>query len=180
MWCEAPIRREAFEVVSPSPWWNTFDMRSQKNLSHSSLMTSAAPPRREVLLPRASLVVVVRFLEDVLGSRASSLDGVMAARGGLEGGDGRPEEGTSGIPLDPGSPGSAVVQALERARGVDEVAAGKDVGRADDVLAVITTVIIHGIFHGRHFELVGRGGCLGTGLGLKRGREEGSAEADWN
>lgn len=56
-----------------------------------------------------------------------------------------------------GSPGSAVVQALERARGVDEVAAGKDVGLADDVLAVITTVIIHGIFHGRHVELLVRG-----------------------
>lgn len=33
--------------------------------------------------------------------KASSLDEVMAARGGLDGGDGSPEIGTSGIPLGP-------------------------------------------------------------------------------
>lgn len=41
----------------------------------------------------------LRFLG--LGCRASSLDDVMAARGGLDGGDGSPEMGTSGIPLGP-------------------------------------------------------------------------------
>ena len=36
-----------------------------------------------------------------LGASASRLDEVMAARGGLEDGEGSPEEGTSGIPLGP-------------------------------------------------------------------------------
>ena len=36
-----------------------------------------------------------------LGCRASSLLEVNAARGGLDGGDGKPEIGTSGIPLGP-------------------------------------------------------------------------------
>ena len=36
-----------------------------------------------------------------LGWRASSLLDVNAARGGLDGGDGKPEIGTSGIPLGP-------------------------------------------------------------------------------
>lgn len=76
----------------------------------------------------------------------------MAARGGLDGGDGRPEEGTSGIPLGPCNPRSAVVKALQRAVRVNKVAAGKDVGLLDNDLAiVITTVIIIGGFHGRHF-----------------------------
>lgn len=69
-------------------------MDSQKNLSHSSLIESAAPPRRPRRRPGIS-----RFL--LLGKRASSLDEVSAARGGLVGGEGSPEEGTSGIPLGP-------------------------------------------------------------------------------
>jgi len=64
---------------------------------------------------------------------------VSAARGGLVGGDGNPEEGTSGIPLGPCNPGSAVVEALEVERRVDHVARGKDIDLLDSVLAVITT-----------------------------------------
>jgi len=73
-----------------------------------------------------------------LGRRASSLDEVSAARGGLVGGEGSPEEGTSGIPLGPCSPGSAVVEALEVRARVDNVAGGKDIDPLDSVLAVIT------------------------------------------
>lgn len=84
---------------------------------------------------------------------ASWLVVVMAARGGLEGGDGSPVEGTSGIPLGPCDGGSAVVEPLERGgRRVDEVAAGEDVGLAGNVLAVvITTTVIVVLFHWRHF-----------------------------
>lgn len=88
-----------------------------------------------------------------LGVSASWLVDVMAARGGLEGGDGSPVEGTSGIPLGPCNAGSAVVEPLERGvQRVDEVAAGEDVGLAGSVLAVVitTTVIIIALFHGRH------------------------------
>ena len=75
----------------------------------------------------------------------------MAARGGLEGGEGSPEEGTSGIPLCPGNARSAVVEALQRRSGrVDEVAAGKDVGLTDSILATTTTPIIIVLFHWRH------------------------------
>lgn len=73
-------------------------MISQKSLSHSSLMRSVAPPRRERDALLEPLPLVLRL---GLGVRASSLDGVIAARGGLDGGDGRPEIGTSGIPLGP-------------------------------------------------------------------------------
>jgi len=85
-------------------------MVSQKNLSHSSLIWSVAPPRRLRLVVVES--VALRFLD--FGCRASSLEEVIAARGGLDGGDGRPEIGTSGIPLGPCSPGSAVVETLQR------------------------------------------------------------------
>jgi hypothetical protein len=77
-----------------------------------------------------------------LGVRASSFDEVIAARGGLDGGEGNPEMGTSGIPLGPCSQGSAVVEALERAGGVDDIAGGENVGLAGHVLAVITTRLI--------------------------------------
>jgi len=88
-----------------------------------------------------------------LGVSASWLVDVMAARGGLEGGDGSPVEGTSGIPLGPCSAGSAVVEPLERGdRRIDEVAAGEDVGLSGNLLAImITTVIVIDVFHGRHF-----------------------------
>lgn len=62
----------------------------------------------------------------------------MAARGGLDGGDGSPEIGTSGIPLCPCSQGSAVVEALQRGRRADDVATGEDVGLTVD-LAIVTT-----------------------------------------
>lgn len=82
----------------------------------------------------------------------------MAARGGLDGGDGSPVEGTSGIPLGPCGPRSAVVEAGERSgRGVDEVAAGEDVGLAVSsgggnflAVAIITPTVIT-LFHWRHF-----------------------------
>lgn len=87
-----------------------------------------------------------------LGVSASSLVAVRAARGGLEGGDGSPVEGTSGIPLGPCDARSAVVQPLEGGgRGVDDVATGEDIGLADNALAVVTTTtIIIIVFHGRH------------------------------
>lgn len=132
-------------------------MVSQKNLSHSSLMRDVAPLRCLVLLflpapPGPALVVVAeRCLLDDLWVRASSLSDVMAARGGLVGGDGSPEEGTSGIPLCPSHARGAVVEAPERGRGVDEVAAGKDIRLAGGgVLAVITTTVIGFLFHWRH------------------------------
>jgi hypothetical protein len=106
-------------------------MGSQKNLSHSSLIDSAAPPRRPRRRPGIS-----RFF---LGRRASSLDEVSAARGGLVGGEGSPEEGTSGIPLGPCNPRRAVVEALEVGSRVDDVARGKDINPLGSVLAVITT-----------------------------------------
>lgn len=75
----------------------------------------------------------------------------MAARGGLEGGDSRAVEGASGIPLCPCDARSAVVEPLQRRSAVDEVAAGKDIGLADNVLAIIiTTVIDTLLFQGRH------------------------------
>lgn len=113
-------------------------------------MRDVAPPRRrwgEPEPPGPALlmvdVVVERRCLD-LGVTASLLSDVMAARGGLVGGDGNPEEGTSGIPLCPGNAGSAVVKSLEGRSGVvDEVAAGKDVGLAGSGnLAVITVTVI--------------------------------------
>src|SRR5687767_871273 len=78
-------------------------MDSQKNLSQSSLILMAAPPRRleplfawDRRLPGYSARCFF-----CLGRRASWLAELSAARGGLVGGDGRPEEGTSGIPLGP-------------------------------------------------------------------------------
>lgn len=77
----------------------------------------------------------------------------MAARGGLEGGDGSPVEGTSGIPLGPGDARSAVVETLQaRGRRVDDIGAGEDIGLAEgNVLAVTTTItVIIIVFHWRH------------------------------
>ncbi len=73
-------------------------------------MRSVAPPRRLPWPPPARELLrllrrlLLRLLVLVLrrfGVSASSLLAVMAARGGLDGGDGRPEVGTSGIPLGP-------------------------------------------------------------------------------
>lgn len=50
------------------------------------------------------------------------MDEFNAARGGLVGGEGIPEVGTSGIPLRPCNPGSAVVDALELGSRVNNVA----------------------------------------------------------
>lgn len=124
-------------------------MDSQKNLSQSSLILMAAPPRRleplPLLLPewdRRLPGYSARWCCFLfLGKKASWLAELSAARGGLVGGEGRPEEGTSGIPLGPGGPGSAVVEALEGGNRVDKVAGGKDVDLVDSVLAVITTPI---------------------------------------
>jgi hypothetical protein len=77
----------------------------------------------------------------------------MAARGGLDGGDGSPVEGTSGIPLGPGGARSAVVETLQaRGRRVDDVGTGEDAGlTGGGVLAITTTtVIIIVLFHWRH------------------------------
>lgn len=74
----------------------------------------------------------------------------MAARGGLDGGDGSPEMGTSGIPLGPCSPGSAVMEALERGGGVDQVATGEDIRPTGNVLAVAITTTRIAVFHWRH------------------------------
>lgn len=75
----------------------------------------------------------------------------MAARGGLDGGDGRPEIGTSGIPLGPCSPGSAVVKPLQGGSGVDEVATGEDIDLPGHGLAIVTTTkIVFIVFHWRH------------------------------
>lgn len=154
-------------------------MVSQKNLSHSSLIERAAPPRRPRRRPGIS-----RFL--LLGKRASSLDEVNAARGGLVGGEGRPEEGTSGIPLGPWGrkkgqhchsqnkisgyawrqrrgckhtcePRSAVVEALEVGNRVDDVAGGKDIDILGNDLAVVTTTIEIFVFHWRHCFRFSRG-----------------------
>lgn len=81
-------------------------MVSQKNLSHSSLMRDVAPPRLrwgEPRPPGPALLFDVDWTRRCLdlGVTASLLSDVMAARGGLVGGDGSPEEGTSGIPLCP-------------------------------------------------------------------------------
>jgi hypothetical protein len=115
-------------------------MVSQKNLSHSPLIWNVAPPRRLRWL-----------LADDLGCIANSLEEVNAARGGLEGGDGSPEMGTSGIPLSPGSPGSAVVETLQRGRRVNEVATGEDIDLVSNDLAVVTTTTgITVLSHWRH------------------------------
>ena len=96
------------------------------------------------------LLLEDRLLFFALGVSANSLVDVRAARGGLDGGEGSPVEGTSGIPLGPCGAGSAVVESLEgRGRLVDQIAAGEDVGLPRGVLAsvVITTVIIIVLFH---------------------------------
>lgn len=69
------------------------------------------------------------------------MDEVSAAKGGLNGGDGSPEVWTSGIPLRPCDPRSAVVEALEVGGRVDHVARGKDVDLGGNALAVVTTTI---------------------------------------
>lgn len=63
----------------------------------------------------------------------------MAARGGLDGGDGIPETATSGIPLGPCGHRSAVMEALQRRRRVDDVATGEDIDLTSRGLAVVTT-----------------------------------------
>jgi len=63
---------------------------------------------------------------------------VVAARGGLSGGDGTPEL-TSGIPLRPAGPGRGVVEALEYHRsGIDGVARRVDGG-------AMGVEVVHGV-----------------------------------
>jgi hypothetical protein len=94
-------------------------------------MVYAAPPLR-------ALVRVLRLL--------------LAARGGLEGGDGVPEP-TSGPPLDPGGPRSAVVEAVDgrvaKAHGVAGSAglSARRGVRADATITTTTTVAFHGDRH---------------------------------
>jgi len=68
---------------------------------------------------------------------------VRAARGGLDGGDGNPEEGTSGAPLCPVRARSGVVKALQHGRRVNHIAAGEDIHSVRDSLAIaiITTIV---------------------------------------
>lgn len=77
---------------------------------------------------------------------------VSAARGGLDGGDGSPVEGTSGIPLGSCEIRRAVMEAFQIGSArVDDVAAGEDIDLAINVLAIITTMmIVFCLFHGRH------------------------------
>lgn len=78
-------------------------------------MVYAAPPLRA--LPMLSVIVCLVAAEACL-----------AARGGLCGGDGIPEL-TSGTPIDPASPRSGVMEALNgRSGGVHDIAAGPDIG----------------------------------------------------
>jgi len=68
-------------------------------------------------------------------------DVVVAARGGLCGGDGIPEL-TSGTPIDPGSPRSGVVEALKQGRSrIYRVAAGADIALDMAVVVVVAVVI---------------------------------------
>lgn len=90
-----------------------------------------------------------------LETRVTSLGLTSAARGGLDGGEGSPEEGTSGIPLCPGDPSSGVMESLNGAVGVGQVATGKDAGHAGGgsrLATVIITIIFTEIFHWRHCE----------------------------
>jgi len=107
-------------------------MFSQKSLSHSSRMAYAAPSLRLFVLPLTS-----RFFDELLVS-ASSLADVKAARGGLDGGEINPER-TSGIPLCPAGAGSGVVESREARRGIDDIAAGEDVGLSTNHLAATIT-----------------------------------------
>lgn len=120
-------------------------------------MRDVAPPRLrwgEPRPPGPALLFDVDWTRRCLdlGVTASLLSDVMAARGGLVGGDGSPEEGTSGIPLCPRNAGSAVVKSLEGRSGiVDEVAAGKDIRlTGSGHLAVTTITVIRFLFHCRH------------------------------
>ena len=98
-------------------------------------MVYAAPPLRA--LAPAFMLMLGLFL---------------AARGGLEGGDGDPEP-TSGPPLDPGGPRSAVVEAGHaRAAEAGGVAGSAGLSarrgvRADATITTTTTVAFHGNRH---------------------------------
>lgn len=112
-------------------------------------MRSVAPPRGDRLVPVARLLFPADDLFALAVTASWLVDVSRAARGGLDGGDGSPVEGTSGIPLGPCEARSAVVEALELGPGVvgNEVAAGEDVdslhsrgrGRSDVLAVVITT-----------------------------------------
>ena len=67
------------------------------------------------------------------------MEELSAARGGLVGGDGSPEEGTSGIPLRPCDPRSAVVDAAKVGLVIDDVAGGEDINSVSSALAPITS-----------------------------------------
>lgn len=116
----------------PSPRKTALSV-SQKSLSHSPVMVYAAPPLRAVPL-RLEIADVAGFAADAE---------LLAARGGLCGGEGIPEL-TSGTPIDPASPRSGVMEALKRrGRGVYDVAACPHIGVDVVVIPVrITTTTI--------------------------------------
>jgi len=76
---------------------------------------------------------------------------VRAARGGLDGGEGSPEIGTSGIPLAPVHACRGVVKAFKRHR-VDNITRGDNI--RTDSLAATTTDATNAVarFAGRHFD----------------------------
>lgn len=131
---------------------------SQKSLSHSPVIAYAAPPLRA---------------RPVMLSLGMIWDVVVAARGGLCGGDGIPWRGqsvtlflyrrgreekrevqhtelTSGTPIDPGSPRSGIMKPLKQRRSrIYTVAAGAHIGLDMAVVVVVavittTTIIITG------------------------------------
>lgn len=101
-------------------------------------MVCAAPSLRPLGRPSNS-----RLRDLFFEISASSLADVKAARGGLDGGEGMPEEGTSGIPLCPVRPGSGVVESLQHRRTIDNVSGGEDNRiSAGHLAATITTRVI--------------------------------------
>lgn len=95
-------------------------------------MVYAAPPLRARPPLRIDISEVELLAADVC----------LAARGGLSGGEGIPEL-ASGTPINPASPGSRVMEALDnRGARVHSIAAGADIGvHGVVVLFVVTTTI---------------------------------------
>lgn len=48
--------------------------------------------------------------------------------------------------------GSAVVETAKSRGGIDDVAAGEDIGLTDNGLTIITTTVIVDLIHGRHCD----------------------------
>jgi hypothetical protein len=99
-------------------------------------MVYAAPPLRASPLRLDEIA-------DIAGFATDADAGLLAARGGLCGGEGIPEL-TSGTPIDPASPRSGVMESLKRrGGGVYDVAACAHIGVNVVVIPVrITTTTI--------------------------------------